>query len=126
MVDLDLDEGKNRGLLRLSFSTDAEAHYRDFLRTQSRVPRTGLFLILALGFGLAPFYQQLLFRPTDTVLPLLIILECFCILPIALLAAAVSYYPAPRLLTQTIQSAAVLIIFFGVIVFRHLALIGEM
>ena len=122
----DAEMEQRSGYPRLTFSADEERQYRDFLRAQSRPLRTGLFLFLALGFGLAPFYQQLLFRPSDAILPLLIILEGFCVLPICLAAAAVSFFPTSRLLTQAIQSTAVLTAFCAVLILRYFALIGEM
>jgi len=112
--------------LPLRFSAEDESLFRDTLRRSLVYARTGLFLALALGFGLAPFYQGALFQPSATVVPMLIWIECVLVLPVTLAATAVTVLPAPRLVTKAVQSAAVLASLLGVIALRYFALVGEM
>src|SRR5688572_22328859 len=74
----------------MRFSAGEEMQYRESLRREQRMPRTGLFLVLAVGFGLAPFYQGLVFEPSPTILPSLLWME-WAVAALALLATVLSY-----------------------------------
>lgn len=119
--------GVGRDVLPLHFSADDEARFRRALRGNLVYARTGIFLGLAIAFGMAPFAHETLFHPTDAVDGFLSWIEVGCILPLALLAALLTAVPgAPRRLVQGTQTAAVLAALFAVVGFRVLALQGQM
>lgn len=118
--------GLSREVLPRRFTPQDEQRFRRALRRNLVYARTGLFLALALGFGLAPFYHDALFRPVAAVAPLLTLIEAGLILPLQLLAALLTALGRWRLLTQAVQSAAVLAALLAVVVFRYLALDGAM
>jgi diguanylate cyclase (GGDEF)-like protein/PAS domain S-box-containing protein len=105
---------------------ELEVKFRQGLRRQMVLPRTMLFIALAVGFGFAPFYNEALFHPSTTVLPLLISIELVVVLPILLLAAGTTYFSIYQLLTQAIQTAAVFVTLSAVLLFRYLSLRGDM
>ena len=109
---------------RIRFRPEKEAAYRDWLRTNMQFSRTGLFLALAVAFGLAPFYQGSLFKPDAVLVPMLNAMN-FTICLQQLLTAALTYARAPRLLTQAAQSAAVLTVLCAALWQRLCAFDGE-
>src|SRR5688572_28592234 len=80
---------RRRRWLALRFSYGEEMQYRESLRRELRVSRTGLFLVLAVGFGLAPFYQATVFEPGANALPLVLMME-WVVTALTLLAAVLS------------------------------------
>jgi diguanylate cyclase (GGDEF)-like protein len=118
--------GVSRDVLPLRFEPQDEKRFRQALRRNLVYARIGIFLALGLGFGLATFYHDALFRPAESVEPLVTWIESALILPLMLLAAALTVAPVPRLLTQAVQSAAVLAALLAVVLFRHFALAGVM
>ncbi|MEK6806409.1 MAG: response regulator [Pseudomonadota bacterium] len=110
----------------MRFPPDLEIAFREYLRRSLRAARTGLFVAFALGFGLAPLYQDYLFLPSPAMAQLLVILELALVMPICLAAAAVSFFRTPRVWAQGVQSAAVVILLSVILVFRYFSLEGEM
>jgi diguanylate cyclase (GGDEF)-like protein len=115
-----------RDVLPLRFAAEDEARFRRALRRNLVYSRTGLFLALALGFGLAPFYHDVMFKPSPEVEPLVTLIEAGLTLPVLLLAALATALRAPQLPTQAAQSAAVAAALLSAIAFRWLALEGSM
>lgn len=111
---------------RLRFDPALEVPYRDYLRSERIYPRTVLFLILALGFGLAPFYETFLFRAPADLVPELRLIQFGLAVPLAVFAALVTVIPLPRLFTQAVQMSAVIGIWLATLLLRHLALRSEM
>lgn len=119
--------GVGRDVLPLRFAPEDERRFRKALRRNLVYARTGIFLGLAIAFGMAPFAHEALFRPTAAVDGLLSWIEVGCVLPVALLAALLTAVPGPpRPLVQAAQTTAVLAALFAVIGFRVLALQGQM
>ena len=116
----------SREVLPPRFSPEDEERFRASLRRNLVYARTGIFFALALGFGFAPLYQDLVFHPDPAVAPLVTRIALLIIAPMCLAAAAVSALPVPRLLTQAVQSAAVMAALLSVVAFRRLALLGGM
>jgi len=111
-----------RDVAPLRFSPEDEALFRQTLRRNLVYARTGIFLALALGFGLAPFYQGFLFHPDPAVVPTLVWIELL-VLPVTLAAAVLTATSvAPRAVTQAVQSAAVLASLLAVVALRYFAL----
>ena len=102
-----------------------EVAYRNWLRTNMRLARTGLFLALGIAFGLASLYQGFLFSPDAHLVPLLNVMNVTICLQ-QLLTATLTYGRAPRLLTQAAQSAAVLSVMFAAMCQRLFSLNGDM
>lgn len=119
------DRPWRRDMFRLRFPARIEEKFRSAHRRSYRYPRVLLFLIAALGFGLAPVYQDLLWAPSEAVRPLLFALEYLLVVPVMLAAALLTLSPAPRALVQGLQSVAVLVFWGGVLLLRFLALRGE-
>jgi diguanylate cyclase (GGDEF)-like protein len=115
----------SREVVPLRFSAEDEALFRQTLRRNLVYARTGIFLALALGFGLAPFYQGFLFHPDPAVEPTLVLIELL-VLPVTLAAAVLTAAPAPRAVIQAVQSAAVLIALLATVALRYFALTGQM
>jgi diguanylate cyclase (GGDEF)-like protein len=108
------------------FSPEDEALFRQTLRRNLVYARTGIFLALALGFGLAPFYQGFLFNPDPAVVPTLVWIELL-VLPLTLAAAYMTAVPGlPRHVIQATQSAAILASLLAVVALRYFALKGAM
>lgn len=118
--------GIGRDVAPVRFTPEDEQRFRRALRRNLVYARMGLFLALALGFGLAPFYHEALFQPVPAAEPLVTLIEAGLILPLELLAAALSAARGPRVLTQAVQSAAVLAALLAVVALRYLALDGAM
>ena len=116
----------SREVVPLRFTPEDEALFRQTLRRNLVYARTGIFLALALGFGLAPFYQGFLFHPQPAVVPTLVWIELL-VLPVTLAAAFLTAVQGPaRQLTQAMQSAAVLLSLLAVVALRYFALTGRM
>jgi len=116
----------SREIVPLRFSAEDEALFRQTLRRNLVYARTGIFLALALGFGLAPFYQGFLFHPDPAVVPTLVWIEML-VLPLTLAAAWMTAVGGPpRHVIQAIQSAAVLASLLAVVALRYFALTGAM
>lgn len=94
---------------RIHFAPETEVAYREWLRTNLRFSRTGLFLALGIAFGLAPLFQGELFNPDPLLVPMLSVISIVICLQ-QLLTAALTHSGTPRLqmLTQASQSVAVL------------------
>jgi diguanylate cyclase (GGDEF)-like protein len=118
--------GLSRDVLPIKFTPEDEQRFRRALRRNLVYARTGIFVALAVGFGLAPVYHDALFHPVPAVESLLTLIEAGLVLPVMLAAALVSALRAPRLVTQAVQSAAVLTALLAVVAFRYLALDGAM
>lgn len=109
-------------LLKLRMEPGLEARFRQALRARLTVPRTVMFLILALAFGLSPLYNHILHRPDAAVAPLLAAIQLYVALPVLLAASAVTYFSVGRSITQAVQMAAVIAAVGSVTFFRYLAL----
>ncbi|HUR41288.1 MAG TPA: GGDEF domain-containing protein [Verrucomicrobiae bacterium] len=118
--------GVGRDVLPQRFSADDEARFRRTLRRNLVYARTGIFVALALAFGLAPLYHDTFFRATSSVHGLMTLVEAGLVLPLCLAAAVLTAVPAPRRLVQGVQSAAVLAAALAVVAFRALALQGAL
>lgn len=114
-----------RDVTPLEFSAENETLFRDQRRRSLVYARAGLFVVLALGFGLAPFYQGVLFHPSPEIVPRLIAIECAIVVP-TLAAAWMTVFPRSLALTQAVQSIAVLASMLAVVAFRAFALAGAM
>jgi len=119
------DRPWRRDMFRLLFKPGIEEKFRKSHRGRYRYPRALLFLIAALGFGLAPTYQDLLWSPSAAVRPLLFTLEYLLVLPVMLVAMLATLSPGPRALVQGVQTVAVLVFWGAVVMLRYLALRGE-
>jgi diguanylate cyclase (GGDEF)-like protein len=115
-----------RDVLPKQFTPQDEARFRRALRRNLVYARTGIFAALTVGFGFAPFYHDLLFQPAAAAEPLVTLIEAGLTLPVVLLAAVATALHAPQLLTQAVQSAAVLVALLATVAFRWLALDGAM
>lgn len=124
-MDAESQQERRRGLTRLRFSAAHEPLFRSALRKRLQLSRVLVFIIIAAGFGTAPFYNDVLMQPSEHALPLVLTLEWMC-LPLALLAALVSAYELPRQLTQAIQLSAVIVLLCSILGLRALALAGDM
>lgn len=103
-----------------------ETAYRDWLRANMQFARIGLFLSLAVAFGLSPFFQGDLYKPDALLVPMLNVINITICLQ-HLLTAALTYSQSPRfqLLTQAAQSASVLSALSAVLWQRFCALNGQ-
>jgi diguanylate cyclase (GGDEF)-like protein len=115
---------RRRRLYWRRFDPALEDKFRVSLRRQRRLPRVILFAIIALSFALAPLFEHQVFFVTAAQIPTVRFVQFVLVTPLALMAALVSYLDAPRLLSQFVQISAVIAILCGVLVFRHLALLG--
>lgn len=118
--------GVGRDVLPLRFGDEDEARFRRALRRNLVYARIGIFLSLAIAFGLAPLYHDLFFHAAPHVDGLLTLVEAGFVLPLALAAAVLTAVPAPRVLVQAVQAAAVLAAALAVVAFRALALDGAL
>lgn len=109
---------------RLRFSAEAEAAYRTWLRNNVRYARTGLFLTLAIIFGLSPFFQGVVFKPEPLLVPVLNVMDAILCLQL-LLTAALTWSGTRQRLTQVMQSIAVLSTLSAVLWLRYSALEGR-
>lgn len=91
-------------------------------RRRMRGIRAALFLIIGIGFATGVLHNELIFQADATLIPLLVVLELGVVAPIMLAAAAVSVIEAPRLLTQAVQSVAVVTAVFATMTLRYFAL----
>lgn len=124
-MDAESQRERRRGVTHLRFSPVNESLFRSALRKRLQLSRVLVFVIIALGFGTAPLYNDVIMRPSEAALPLVLTIEWIC-LPMALLAAFVSAYELPRQLTQAIQLSAVIVLLCAILALRSLALAGDM
>lgn len=115
---------RQKSVLRVKFTGSLETQYRASLRRQLRVSRVLMFLLFAAGFAVAPVLETMVFK-TPASLHGMLHLVAWLVSPLALLAAVLSYFSAPRLLTQAVQSAAVVVICAAPLWLRHLALLSS-
>lgn len=108
---------------RLRFPQEMEVAYREWLRSNLQLARTGLFLALAIAFGLSPFLQGHLFRPDPLLVPALNVMNVILCLQL-LLTAALTWSGTRQLLTQAMQSAAVVSALLAALWLRYCALNG--
>lgn len=113
---------RGRPAVRLRFSEDLEPRYRADLRRQLRPVRVFLLASIAAGFGLAPFQEVSVFRTPPELQGILLEFLAETITPLALVAAALTYFRAQQILTQAFQSATVVCTFAGVLALRYFAL----
>lgn len=114
-----------RDVTPLEFSAENEVLFREQLRRNLVYTRTGLFVALALGFGLAPLYQGFLFHPVPEIVPRLIAIELAIVVPTAA-AACLTAFPPSLALTQAVQSIAVLASMLATVALRAFALAGAL
>lgn len=117
---------RSRRLYRLRLPAEQEAGFRRAQRTRYRYPRSIVFGVHALGFGLAPLIDTALFAPSTEVLPLLRQIELQLMLPILLLATLAPLLRVPVFVQQSVQTLAVFALGVATLGLRHLALLGEM
>lgn len=121
----EMDRERRRGVARLRFSPALEGSFRSALRKRLMLPRALLFIVIAIGFGTAPLYNRELMHASESVLPLLLMLEVICTLAM-LAAATVTVFSFPRLITQAIQLSSVVIVMSAILLLRYLTLSGDM
>ena len=117
---------RRRSFYKIQFSGEIEAQYRHDLRRQLRIPRLVYFLVVALGFAVAPLQENSLFMPPAELVGFST-LFAWLVSPICLAAAYMSWaIHTPRWLAQGVQSAAVITIFASVLALRHLGLTTDL
>lgn len=113
---------RGRPAVRLRFSGGLEPRYRTDLRRQLRPIRVFMLVTIAIGFGLLPFQEVSVFRTPPELQGILLEFLAETLTPLALVAAALTYFRAWQILTQAFQSATVVCTLAGVFVLRHFAL----
>ena len=118
--------GIGRDVLPIRFAPEDEARFRRSMRRNLVYARSGLFIFLAIAFGVSPFCHEVFFKPSPDVEPLVTLAEVGLMLPLAVAAAVLTMRGKPLALVQGVQSATVVAALLIVIGFRSLALDGTM
>lgn len=119
-----IDQDIAEGIHRLRFNAGIESDYQAASGNPKRIPRILLFAFLGLCFALAPLYQMAFFDVAGSAADWLRIFEVYAVGPLSFAAALATYLGRPKLLTELIQSIAVVVLWVSPLFLRYLALHG--
>jgi diguanylate cyclase (GGDEF)-like protein len=111
---------------RLRFMPSIEKEYRISARGMRRYTRTLLLTLLGLVFAFAPMYENRFYGVSESIRPLLRIIEWGVVTPVAIAAAVATYTRLQKDFTYALQTTAVLCIWGSALLLRRLALEGQM
>lgn len=119
-----LDMERNQAVARQRFAPEVEARFRASLRNRLRMTRSMMFLVIALGYGLAPLYNRSILGAQDALLPFLVPFEIGVIMPMMLAAALATWLRLPPSLVQPLQLAAAVTVLGANLLLRGFAIQG--
>ena len=120
----ELDKERGRALARLRFEPEMEARFRLGLRNRLRLTRSIMFLVIALGYGLAPLYNSAILGADAALLPFLTFFELGVVMPMMLAAAVVTWLRLPDRIVQPLQLAAAVTVLTATLILRYFAIKG--
>ena len=118
------DKERGKALARLRFEPEMEASFRKALRGRLRITRSVMFLIIALGYGLAPLYNRAILGASESLVPFLTLFELAVVMPMMLAAAAATWLRLPARVVQPLQLGAAITVLTATLILRGFAIQG--